>query len=95
MTTRKVTSHEVLEKARTLLKEAGYTLYSGIGINVTEVAVASCGSRCTGGCSAGCYTCSPGSSNKRSTSLNPSIQISGEGLLEDIVTIMKGTPQET
>ncbi|NOY39403.1 MAG: hypothetical protein GXO95_04030 [Nitrospirae bacterium] len=81
-----------LSEIKAILQEKGYTISSGLNIGFSE-ATANCGSYCTGGCRGGCYTCATGTSKKTSQVIQPTIQLSRENILGDILTITN-TPAE-
>ena len=85
-------NYKLLEEAKKLLREAGYTASMGMSINLSIVESedkCSVSGQCSGGCLPGCYTCSPGNSNPKLTRLDPTIQVMSPGMLEELVTITK------
>jgi hypothetical protein len=80
----------VLAEAERSLRAAGYTVAKEIHVNFSQAAFGpTLSDKCTGGCEDGCYTCSPGNSNKIVTSLHPTFQIAREAILEDLITVIK------
>ncbi len=82
---------KIFQEAERLLQGAGYTVSRGLGVNLSLRPEADpCGTQCSGGCQAGCYTCQPGASNVPPKNLHPTFQLSTEGVLEELVTISEG-----
>ena len=85
-----VKEEKILQEAEKSLREAGYTVTKGMSINFSLVQTEdNCGGKCTGGCSLGCYTCSPGKSNPKISSMHPTFQVLTSDILGDLVAITR------